>query len=222
MISVNHVSKVAGGSTVLADVTLQVARRECVRVAGARRSGRTTLLQILAALVPPTSGEISIDDVDVTRHPLKARRRIAYVCRDTLAGSGLRVDEYLWLVARARGVTPGSRLDTLMKSARLEPHAAIDSLTATRRAAVALAAGLVAEAGVLLLDNALGGMEQPERLVFAEWIREAREKGAAVVVVSDEPDEVTTLCGRVVTLEHGRVHGGLSTFPLPEEAPWAR
>jgi ABC-type multidrug transport system ATPase subunit len=222
MISVNHVSKIVGGSTVLEDVTLQVARRECVRVAGARRSGRTTLLHLLAALVSPTSGAISIDDVDVTRHPLKARRRVAYVCDDTLAASGLRVDEYLWLVARARGVTPGTHLDDLMKGARLEPHAGVGSLTASGRAAVALAAGLAAEASVLLLDNALRAVNAPERLVFAEWIREARDRGAAVVVVSDEPDEVTTLCGRVVTLENGRLHSGLSPLPFPEEASCSR
>jgi ABC-2 type transport system ATP-binding protein len=222
MINVNHVSKIVGGCPVLEDVTLQVARRECVRLAGARRSGRTTLLHVLAALVSPTSGAVSIDDVDVTSHPLKARRRVAYVCVNALAGSGLRVDEYLWLVARARGVTPGPRLNELMKGARLEPHAGIDSLTASGRAAVALAAGLAAEASVLLLDNALGAVKEPERLVFAEWIRAARDKGAAVVVVSDEPDEVTTLCGRVVTLENGRLHSGLSPLPLPEEASWAR
>ena len=222
MISVNHVSKIVGGSPVLEDVTLQVARRECVRLAGARRSGRTTLLHILAALVSPTSGAISIDEVDVASHPLKARRRVAYVSVDALAGSGLRVDEYLWLVARARGVTPGPRLNELMKGARLEPHAGINSLTESGRAAVALAAGLAAEAGVLLLDNALRAVRKPERLVFAEWIRDARDRGAAIVVVSDEPDEVTTLCGRVVTLENGRLHSGLAPLPLQEEASCAR
>jgi ABC-2 type transport system ATP-binding protein len=222
MISVNHVSKTVGGNTVLKDVSLQVSRRECVRVAGARRSGRTTLLRLLAGLAPATSGAISIDDVDVTSQPLKARRLVAAVFDETLAGSRLRVDEYLWLVTRARGVAPGPRLDDLMKRAGLEPRSSIDSLSASGRGAVALAAALAVEASVLLLDNAVRAVNEPDRHTFAEWIREARDKGAAVIVVSDEPDEVTTLCGRVVTLADGRLHSGLSRIRFPEEASCAR
>ena len=158
----------------------------------------------------------------MARHPLKARRRVAYVGRDVLAGSRLRVSEYLWMVARARGVTPGPRLNDVMKRAGLDANTGVDSLPAGRRRAVALAAALTADAGVLLLDNALDGILQPERQVFADWIREARDKGTAVVVVADEPDEVTTLCGRVVTLDNGRVQSGLAPLPLPQEATWPR
>lgn len=221
MISVNHLSKVVGGNKVLEDVTLQVARRECVRVAGARRSGRTTLLRLLAGLASPTSGAIVIDDVDVVSHPLKARRHIGYVGEDTLVGSRLRVDEYLWVVRNGRGL-PGRRLDDLMKGARLERRAGIDSLPAEGRAALALAAALAAEASVFLLDDALRAVNEADRLVFAEWIGEARDKGAAVVVVSDEPDEMTTLCGRVITLENGRLNSGLAHLRFAEEASWAR
>ena len=109
MISLTRVTKSFGGRTVLNDVTLQVARGECVRITGAPKSGRTTLLRVIATLIHPTSGGLSVDGIDGVRDPVAARRKMVYVSPDILTGTRLRVDEYLWFVGRARGRSVSDR-----------------------------------------------------------------------------------------------------------------
>ena len=210
MISASHVTKIAGGRTVLEDVTLQVARRECVRLGGPRNSGRTTLLRILGTLVPPTTGAVWIDGTNATADPLHARRRIAYVDPAMPGGSRLTVEEYLWVVARARGTRPGAEAGELLKRAGVAATTGIDRLPGAVRAAVAVAAALSGRPDVLLLADVLSGAGDAARQAIVDSIRDARANGAAVVVVADDESELTTACGRNVMLERGRVQSVLT------------
>ncbi len=222
MINASHVTKVVGGRTILQDVTLEVARREALRIVGTRGSGRTTLLRILATLVPPTSGTVSIDGIDAARQSFQARRKVAFVSPDVVVGTSLTVGEYLWIVARSRGISPEPRVNELMTRAGLCRHAAIHRLTAGERAALALTAALMVRPDVILLDGALCGVAESVRMRLAESIQEVREGGAAVVVVSDDDqDELVALCGRVVSLQAGRLYSGLPKLAPTEPMQWA-
>jgi len=224
VIGLTRVTKRYGETTVLNGVTLQVSRGECVRLIGAPGSGRTTLLRVMAALIPPTSGAVSIDGLDAARHPVAARRKIAYVSRQLLVPERLRVDEYLWFVARARGRDASSqRVTTVSEQCGLAPSAAADRLTEDGRSALAVGAALIASPDVLLLDDPIGAISHPDRRErLAEALRTAREHGTTILVAASGPDELSALSSRIVTLEHGQVQEGLPSLRQPGEATWAR
>ena len=224
MIGLTRVTKAYGNTPVLNGVTLQVSRGECVRIIGAPGSGRTTLLRVTAALIPPTSGVVSIDGLDATRRPVAVRRKIAYVSRHVLVVERLRVDEYLWFVARARGSEASSqRVTTVSKQCGLATSTAANRLTDEGRSALAIGAALIASPDVLLLDDPIGAIQDPERRErLAEALREARERGATMLVAASGPDELSAMSSRVVTLERGQIQEGLPSLRQPGEATWAR
>lgn len=212
MISAHHVTKVIAGRPLLHDVTLHVARGESVRLAGSRTSGCSMLLRILGTLVAPTAGTVSIDGVDAVAQVSQARRHVVYVGQDTLAGSGLTVEEYLRVLASARGVRPGRDVISALGHAGTDLRADLDTLAAGARAAVAIAVALLVRPPVILLDHALLDVAEPARVALMRSIREVREDGTTLVVASDQDDELSMLCGRVVTLRDGRLH---EPAPLP-------
>ena len=222
MISLTGVTKAYGGTTVLDGVTLNVSRGECVRITGAPRSGRTTLLRIIATLVRPTSGSVAVDGVDVVRNPVAARRRLAYVSADTIIGARLQVAEYLGFVARSRGVRQLHRLAEITRRCGLSPLADVESLPAPAKSTLAVAAALVAGPDILLLDDALGAVDDSEqRAAIADAIREARTNGTTLLVASNATDELSAMSSRIVTLERGQLHEGLPALRHHGEATWA-
>src|SRR2546422_11717266 len=111
MISVNRLSKNFGPAAALSDVTLHADRGESVGLAGPDGCGRSTLLRILATLLPPTRGSVQIDGLDAVNEVFNVRRRIAYVGDSTCRLGGIRVDEYLRLLAEGRGRRGDADLD---------------------------------------------------------------------------------------------------------------
>ena len=230
MISASGIRKIAAGRMVLDDVTLHVAAGECLRLVGASVAAPSLLLRIIATLVRPSSGALTIDGIDAIARPGAARRALAYVGADSLAGAKLTVREYLWTIACARGNRNPSDVKAYAERCAA-PGTCLDELTVQDRAAVALYAALLGRPKVLLIDRVLANMSAARRGALAESVGDARAGGAAVVVVSDEQDELSALCGRVARVGADGVHSGLATLVEPTtswgvpdtaEAEWAR
>ena len=81
---------------------LEVARGESLGLTGPNGSGRTTLLRIVATLVPPSSGSVKIDGLDAVRDVYRLRPRLAYVGTESVEPERLRVDECVRMVLTAR------------------------------------------------------------------------------------------------------------------------
>jgi len=223
VIGLTRVTKSFGGRIVLNDVAFQVASGECVRITGAPKIGRTTLLRVIATLIRPTSGGLSIGGIDAVKDPVSARRKMVYVSAGTLTGTRLRVDEYLWFVGRARGRSISDRhVSEACDRCGLARSSDMDRLSPDARAALAIAAAVLVSTEVLLLDDVLGGVTDAawrERL--ADPLRAARARGATMLVVSNGPDELSAMSSRIVTLERGQLHEGLPALRQPGEASWA-
>jgi ABC-type multidrug transport system ATPase subunit len=223
MISLTGARKLYGDTTVLDGATLNVGRGECVRITGAPQSGRTTLLRVIATLIRPTSGSLSIGGIDGLKDPVAARRMVWYVSPDAIAGTRLRVDEYLRWIAAMRGRKAPRSVTGIARSCGLDPAADIGRLTPPARATLAIAGSLAASADVLLLDDALGAIADSElRMRLADAIREARASGSTLIVASAGTDELSAMSSRILTLERGQLHEGLSSLRHQGEAAWAR
>ena len=81
MIRIEALSKTYGGSVALSQIDLVVGRGEILGLSGTNGAGRTTLLNILATLVRPTSGRVEIDGIDALKHPFKVRPRVGYLAQ---------------------------------------------------------------------------------------------------------------------------------------------
>jgi ABC-2 type transport system ATP-binding protein len=225
MISVSGISKRYGQATALTDVSLQIARGVCVGLTGRNGSGRTTLLRILATLIRPSSGVVTIDGLDAVKDVARIRPRIAYVGEGaTLCEplSSVRTGEYLEFIRCARGTTAkavsnGPIRDVLARSG-LPDATPLGALSAGMRARLALASALSSGAHILLLDEPLLLLDSDGQDRFLDWLRESRDAGTTLVVALNDRAVMTALCQRVAVLEAGRLTAPSQALTQPSVA----
>jgi ABC-2 type transport system ATP-binding protein len=182
------------GRPALVDVSFSVARGQAVGLVGPAGSGKSTVLRILAGLLAPTAGTVTIAGHDAGTRD--ARRHAGYLAAGAPLFGEMRVESYLRLMCRLRGVPPG-RMDDALERCGLADHRreVVGRLAAGLRRRVGLAQAVVHDPDVLLLDEPGGDPE-----VIAELGR-----GRAVVLSGRGPADVGGMCDRVLVLEAGRV-----------------
>jgi len=223
MIRALSVTKRFGATIALEGIDLDVARGECLGLAGPHGAGRTTLLRVLAALTPPTAGSVVIDGVDAVRRPLDARSHVAYVGEPLPPGSGLLVREHLACVLGSRPArtaqTVSSTVDEILERARLAGDVPVDALSEGLRQRLALAASLALAPPVLLLDDPLQSLDASARAIFVTWLTEVRDRGTAIILSLTDDEPVTSVCHQVARLEKGRLASRVrASEPAPIES----
>lgn len=211
MISAVGLSKTYGRIAALTDASIEVGRGECIALAGANGSGRTTLLRILATLTRPTRGTFEVDGVDALTHVREVRPRLAYVGSEPpgASTSALRVAEYLRFVQSARprmtAADGETAIRTAIERAGLSGNAPLSAASPGMRQRVSLAAALAFRSDVLLLDDPLRSLDSHARTIFLEWLREARDNGTTIIAAVNGDEGVATICHRSAELDGGRI-----------------
>jgi ABC-type sugar transport system ATPase subunit len=194
-----------GDSPGLAAVSLRMAAGERLALLGPSGEGKTTLLRAIAGLAPVRAGRITIGARDVTALPPE-RRDAVYLHQVPVLFPHLRVRENVAFPLAVRGMSRAEReraVAPLLERLGLSTFAdrLPSALSGGQRHRVALARALAAKPQVLLLDEPLAALDPVLRADVREAIREAHaESGAAVVLVTHDLDDATTLGDRIAVL----------------------
>jgi heme ABC exporter ATP-binding subunit CcmA len=206
--------------TVLRDLDLTLGPGEALAVVGPNGAGKTTLLRLLAGLLRPSAGEVT-----VLGRPLHgdhaARRAIGFLSHQSLLYDDLTVLENLTFAARLYGLArpvehAGQALEAAGLSARGGDTPARLSRGLLQRAAIARA--LLHRPRVLLLDEPFTALDEASSARLRETLRSVLAGGGAIVVVTHHLAEVWDLATRVAVLVGGRwrcdepVTGGAEEF----------
>jgi ABC-2 type transport system ATP-binding protein len=195
---VEALSKAYGERRALQDVSFSAAPGELLAVIGPNGAGKTTLLQILAGALVPTAGRVSLD-----------RRQAGWVPQQPAIYSKLSVRENLRLFARLERVADvDASIDRMLAQTELGERAddAVGKLSGGNQQRVNVAVGLLAEPGVLLLDEPSSSLDprQRERL-WAFVARLAREDGTTVVYSTHNVAEAERYADRLLVLADGEL-----------------
>lgn len=209
-IVVDQVSRAFGDVRAVQDVTFHAAPGEIVGLLGPNGAGKTTLLRMVATLLRPDSGRITVAGRDTVTDPLAVRARLGYQTGDTGLYERLTVREFLaffgvlhglsWTDARDRAARVITRLEADAFADRL-----CEKLSTGQKQRAVLARTLVAEPPVLVLDEPTSGLDLRASAFILDALRDAAREGRAVVFSTHQMSEVELLCDRVVLLHEGRV-----------------
>lgn len=215
MIDVTGLDFAASGAQHLHQLELHVAAKERVGIAAGADGQASLVLRLLAGLVRPTSGAITIDGVDLTRDPFSVRGRVIYVSGDAVPPAPLLVAEWIRSIAATRCADAPAQLNRVLETLELAPGASIDRLRAEERGLVALATAIVVRPRVVLLDSPLRGMESQRRSrLMVRALDELNE--STVVLASDEPSDLA-LCQRRLRIVDGQLERGSHTARTGEQ-----
>jgi molybdate transport system ATP-binding protein len=197
-------------------VDLEVAGGEVLAVLGPNGAGKSTLLRVLAGLLLPDAGRVTVDgapwdDVPARTHLPAHRRSLGVVFQDALLFPHLTVAENVAFALRSRGVRKVARHATA--DAWLE-RVGLPGLGSRRPAQLsggqaqraALARALAGDPALLLLDEPLSALDARTRLVVrAELRRHLAAFAGSTVLVTHDPVDAMALADRVVVVEDGRI-----------------
>lgn len=179
---------------------------------GPNGAGKTTLLRMMATVLAPDRGTIRVLGCDParSRDRLAIRRQLGYLPQDTGLYPGFTPFDLVDYVAVLKEMTdPKGRRDQVrdaLCSVGLEDdmHRRIRTLSGGTKRRVALAAALVGQPRLLVLDEPSAGLDPDQRLRLRDVVSRAGQRGT-VVVSTHQTDEVAAFCQQVLVLDHGRL-----------------
>jgi iron(III) transport system ATP-binding protein len=215
VIELSGVSKALDGKRILREVSLVVHAGERLVVMGTSGSGKTTLLRLVAGLLTPDEGSLSISGRLVARDGQNVvppeRRDVGMVFQDLALWPHLTVRGNLAFGLRARGVARDERerrIGDMLARVGLEARggARPTRLSGGEQQRVALARALVLNPKILLMDEPLSSLDEELRVQMRdEILRLHREMGFTLLYVTHSREEVADMATRSVRIRAGRV-----------------
>ena len=205
---VRALSRSYGPVRALTDVSVEVARGEVFGLLGPNGAGKTTFVRCLMGLLAPGSGSVTLLGEDVVRHPRAAARVAAYLAQDETALADLPPPRAVELTGRLRGLSAAEarrQRDALVDRLGLVTDRPVAKLSGGQRRLAAVAAALVGDRPVLVLDEPTTGLDTAARRAVWAALDERRAAGATVVLVTHNVLEAETVLDRVAVFDNGRV-----------------
>ena len=189
------------------DIELSVGAGEMIGVVGADGSGKTTLMQMFAAILDPSAGDCRVFGLDSRRQSKRIAQRLGYMTQGFTLYDTLTVEENLRLAARLRGVDESKyheRRASLLAMAGLERFTArpAGQLSGGMRKKLSLCTILIHEPQLLILDEPGLGVDPLSRRQLWEMLLAFRAHGASLVVATSYMDEAER-CDRLLLLRDG-------------------
>ena len=210
MLEVVNVCKNYGALAAVRGVSFTARRGEVLGYLGPNGSGKSTTVNIVAGLLEPTSGAVRVDGEDIRRDLLAHRRRIGYVPENPDVYSYLTGPEYLTLVGRLRGLDSDVLEEKIERFLRLlgiygDRYAQLSGYSKGMRQKILIAAGLLHDPEILILDEPSSGLDVGATLVLKQLIRALAAEGKIVLYSSHVLEIVEQVCSSVVILREGQV-----------------
>lgn len=204
IIEVRDLRKTFGHVTALDGLDLTVTEGEIHGFLGPNGAGKSTTIRVLLGILRATGGQARLFGRDPWADAVALHRELAYVPGDVTLWPSLSGGETIDLLSRMRGGLDEQRRDELIERFDLDPRKKARTYSKGNRQKVALVAALASDAPLLLLDEPTSGLDPLMEQVFRECVREARERGATVLLSSHILSEVEALCDRVTIIRAGR------------------
>jgi ABC-2 type transport system ATP-binding protein len=209
LIRVQSLSRRFGDRAAVRGLSFRVKQGEVLGFLGPNGAGKTTTMRVLTGYLPATSGTVEVGGFDVVRRPMEVKRRIGYLPESPPVYPEMRVRSYLHFVATLREVPGNRRRESVERAVALcalgeVGDRLIGNLSKGFRQRVGLAAALVHEPDVLILDEPTVGLDPVQILEIRKLIR-ALGDSHTVVLSTHILAEVAAICDRVIIINEGRV-----------------
>jgi len=191
----------------VAGMNFHVKRGEIYGLLGPNGAGKTTTLRMLAGLMTPTTGEISIDGC-AGDDPMRLKERVGFLTANTGLYARLSARETLMYFGELRGIARKDlrkQVDELISMLRLEAFAdrRCEGLSTGEKQRVQIARTLVGDPPVLILDEPTNGLDVLTNRLIIGFIRQAGASGRTIIVSTHHLDEVETVCNRFGLMHKG-------------------
>ncbi len=198
------------GKAAVDGLDLTIKPGEFYALLGANGAGKTTTLRMVAGLLQPDSGEISICGIDARRDALHAKQLTAWLPDEPLLYDKLAPLEYLEFVAGLWGMDEtraSARAEELLRRLGLweQRHQRCEGFSRGMRQKTALAGALIHEPRLLMLDEPLTGLDAGAARQVKDMLTEQAANGVAIVLTTHILEVAEKLADRIGIIAHGKL-----------------
>lgn len=207
---IEKLQKNYGSISAVKDVSFRVDRGEIFGLLGPNGAGKTTTIRCLCTLAKPDAGKVEVCGIDAIAQPKIARRRLGYVAQEVALDKVLTGRELLQLQAalyHLPNAKAKDRIEQLIQLLGLSEYAdrQTGGYSGGLRKRLDLAAGLLHQPDLLVLDEPTVGLDIESRAAVWEFLRNLREAGTTVLITSHYLEEVDALADRLAIIDKGTV-----------------
>ena len=217
MLTINNLSKIYSGTTVLDIPELFIGKGESFGLVGNNGAGKTTLFRLVLDLIRPQTGTVLSKENDVSKSESWKYYTGSYLDRNFLIDF-LTPEEYFEFNGRIRGISPedlksflGSMEDFFNEEV-LGRKKFIRDLSKGNQQKIGVAAALMAEPEVIVLDEPFNGLDPSSQIRLINMLNKLKkEKQTTLLISSHDLNHVTEVCNRISILEKGIIVKDLKT-----------
>ncbi len=190
---------------VLKNINLNIGTGEIVGLLGPNGAGKSTLMKILTGYLEFSEGEIKIGDFNLAQNPLNIQRKLGYLPEHNPLYEEMYVREYLKFNASVYNINK-ARIEEVIQFTQLTPeaHKKIHQLSKGYQQRVGIAAALLHDPKILILDEPTTGLD-PNQLVEIRALIKSISKHKTILLSTHIMQEVEAICNRVIILHQGQI-----------------
>jgi ABC-2 type transport system ATP-binding protein len=237
ILNAQNLQKSYGDIKAVNGISLQVARGEVFGLLGPNGAGKTTTISMLTGLFPPSEGTITVDGIDLARHPNTVKAKLGLVPQEMALYMPLSARQNLMFFGRIyglRGKELRQRVDEVLEMIGLTDRAddAVEKYSGGMKRRVNIGAGLLHKPEILFLDEPTVGVDPQSRNAIFESVESLNRLGMSVIYTTHYMEEAQRLCHRVAIVDEGKLialdtptalirslGGGVVMLGVPGSAP---
>ncbi len=222
LIRATGLRKAYGDFEAVRGIDLDVARGESFGFLGPNGAGKSSTMRMVAAVSPPSAGELRILDMDPATQGPVIRARIGVCPQEDTLDTELSIRDNLVVYGRYFGLPRrecASRADELLRFFQLTEKAdeRVDKLSGGMKRRLTIARSLINQPDLLLLDEPTTGLDPQARHVLWDRLFRLKQQGVTLVLTTHYMDEAEQLCDRLVVMDKGRIVAEGSPLSLIRE-----
>jgi len=210
-IEVDSVTKRFEDTVAVDNVSVKVARGKLFGLLGPNGAGKSTLTKMLSGMINPTSGTVKVGGYSIKDDPMKVKESLGVVPQDIVLYDYMNARENLAFFGRLYGLSGGklrNRIEELLKFTQLDKKAVkrhISTYSGGMKRRVNIAAALLHEPQVMLLDEPTAGLDPKNKLALWEIIQTLHKEGKTIVLTTHMMDEAEELCNQMAIMDRGKI-----------------
>lgn len=210
IVTAKGLTKDYGSLRAVDNVDFEIVKAECFGFLGPNGAGKTTVMRIIYCFMPPTSGEVKVFDMDVTKEPSSIKSRIGVMPQDDNLDPDLSVLENLIVYARYFDTSKKDSLPLageLLEFVGLKERANVNirNLSGGMKRRLILARALINNPELLILDEPTTGLDPHSRRSVWDKLNYLKSKNTTLLLTTHYMEEAEILCDRVAIMDSGKI-----------------
>jgi gliding motility-associated transport system ATP-binding protein len=221
-ITISNLTKAYGTQKAVDDISFKAANNEIVGFLGPNGAGKSTTMKIITGYLDADSGIVIVNEIDVNKNPVEAKKQIGYLPEGNPLYYEMYVREYLSFVAGLHQIKNSKkRIEEVigLTGLKIESNKRTGQLSKGYKQRVGLAAALIHNPDVLILDEPTTGLD-PNQIIEIRQLIKDLGKNKTVLFSSHILQEVESICDKIIIINNGTIvaDDSLSNLRLSNEA----